>query len=137
MPADKYDFVAAEGQRTFRQQAVHVAEMNYAVCSAVSGAPLPDPGMRHDSPKPELIGGVKHSFDYCRRVLSDLEDRDLTGTFRTPDGKTIPKAKMVYFLVGNWSDHYGHFATHLRLNGLETPSIWSFPAVILGATTRR
>lgn len=137
MPADRYDEQFVPGQRTFGQQARHVAEMNYAVCSALAGEAPPTPSAGHESPKKRLVELARRSFEYCRGIVVDHGDSVMSGAFETPDGSSLPKAKMLFFLVGNWADHYGHFATYLRMSGLEPPDTWALPADILQATTRR
>lgn len=137
MPEDRYDEQFVSGQRTFGQQARHVAEMNYAVCSAIADDPPPTPGTGHDSPENRLVAQMRRSFEYCRSVIAEHGDSVLYGAFETPGGDALEKAKMLFFLLGNWADHYGHFATYLRMSGLEPPDTWSLPADILSATTRR
>lgn len=137
MPEDRYDETFVSGQRTFGQQARHVAEMNYAVCSALAGEQPPTPKARHESPKKRLVDVMRRSFEFCRARITDLDGSVLAGGFGTPDGDSLRKATMLFFLVGNWADHYGHFATYLRMSGLEPPDTWSLPAEILRATTRR
>jgi len=137
MPEDRYDETFVSGQRTFGQQARHVAEMNYAVCSALAGETPPTPRARHESPKKRLVDQMRRSFEFCRARITDLGGSVLAGALGTPEGGSLEKAKMLFFLVGNWADHYGHFATYLRMSGLEPPDTWSLPAEILRATTRR
>lgn len=137
MPGARYDEQFVSGQRTFGQQARHVAEMNYAVCSALADETPPTPTAGHRSPKKRLLNLMRRSFEYCRGIIVDHGDSVLSGAFGTPRGGSLQKAKMLFFLVGNWADHYGHFATYLRMSGLEPPDTWALPADILRATTRR
>lgn len=137
MPAERYREEFVPGQRTLGQQARHVVEMNYAVCSALADETPPTPSTGHDSPKEKIVELMRRSFEYCRETIVDHGDSVLSGAFRTPEGDSLKKAKMLFFLVGNWADHYGHFATYLRMSGLEPPDTWALPADILQATTRR
>lgn len=122
MPADRYDFEATAGQRTFRQQAAHVVRSNFGVCSVLAGQERPDPGVDHESSKEALVEAAKRSFAYCGRVLDDRSDRALKRTVETRSGRTMKTSRLAFFLAGNWADHYGHFATHLRMNGMTPPS---------------
>lgn len=122
MPADSFDFEATAGQRTFRQQAAHVVGSNFGVCSVLADDERPDPGVNHQSSKDALVEAMKRSFAYCGQVLGEQSDRALKGTVEMRNGETMKASRLAFFLAGNWADHYGHFATHLRMNGMTPPS---------------
>lgn len=125
MPAENYDYIGAEGQRSFRKQASHVIGSNYDVCGLLDGREieeLPDPGVTGDSSRDELVAAMKESFRYCRDVLSRVGDDALVRRVETPRGPVLDVADEVFFLAGNWGGHYAHFATHLRDRDIVPPS---------------
>lgn len=125
MPAENYDYVGADGQRSFRQQAAHVIGSNYDICALLDGRDieeLPDPGVTGDASKDELVGAMKESFQFCRKVLSRVGDDALVRRVETPGGSVLDVAHEAFFLAGNWAGHYAHFATHLRDHDIMPPS---------------
>lgn len=123
MPANKYDFKASPGERTFGALALHITQFNNAVCSRFTSESAPNiKGLTNNSAKDKLVNAMKASFDYCTKALEPLDDSNMG----KPMGKLGPfnltKGSALVILAMDWADHYGTQAVYLRLNGIEPPS---------------
>jgi uncharacterized damage-inducible protein DinB len=133
MPADKFSFAPTGGEfkgvRTFRQQATHVAYVNYAVAAAVLGEKNPsesdasENGPANLKTKEEIVNYVKASFAYTHKAMATLTDGNLTGLVQSAFGKN--KTTRIYMAnVALWHsfDHYGQMVVYLRMNGIVPPA---------------
>ncbi len=122
MPADKYGFKPTDAQLTFGFVAHHIAQANYALCSAIGGekgATLPD--RDGTEPKDTLIDELKTSFEFCDQAMNKLTDDHLTDEVQM-FGRSRPKAAAALGYVIDLVDHYSQLAIYLRLNGILPPT---------------
>ena len=120
MPADKYMFQPTPAQMTFAHLMTHVVESNRYMCSSIAGEGLPKSSDVKDSDgKDAIVADVKASFDYCKKVLSTLDDSKLAD--QIPLFKRT-RANLMMFVAADHADHYATAAIYLRLNGLVPPT---------------
>jgi uncharacterized damage-inducible protein DinB len=128
MPPDKYSFKPTADQITFGHLMMHIAGSNTNLCAAISGEPKPeDAKLSETDPKDKLVDAVKASFDYCTKVLANLDDSKLDGQLTLFGGRSFSRATAMFALSGDWTDHYSAAAMYLRLNGILPPTAQKKP----------
>lgn len=124
MPADKYSFKPSDGQQTFGERVVHVAQANVGLLSALGGnaaKPTIDPKA---TSKEAALKAMDESFDYGTALLKQQTDQTLAQAapaapkFLGPSSRT----RLVTFVMGHTWDIYGQLAVYLRLNGHVPPA---------------
>jgi hypothetical protein len=65
---------------------------------------------------------VKASFDFCSKVLANLQDSKLGDTVKFLGGRQVPRARVLIELTDDLEDHYSQLASYLRLNKMTPPS---------------
>jgi DinB superfamily len=123
MPADKYSYHPTPDQWTFAKIISHVAQSDFGVCSILSDTPAPqNRKVTETDPKEMLVPAVKASFDFCSKVLANLQDSKLGDTVKFFGGRSTPRARALLELTDDLEDHYSQLAGYLRLSGMLPPS---------------
>jgi uncharacterized damage-inducible protein DinB len=123
MPADKFNYKASADQMTFGQLVVHMAEVNYLLCSKAAAVPAPKvEEVKETDSKDRLVTALKASFDFCSDALAKMDDSKLAETTEGFGGKQVTRARLSLILAGAWEDHYAQAAMYLRLNGVLPPT---------------
>ena len=123
MPGEQFDFRPTDAQRTFAQQAFHVAGANVLNLSFLGGDVAPPVIDRTAAGRAEAIAAMDASFDYGTTLLQSQNDAWLmavveTNAFLGPSSR----ARVVWFLLGHSWDIYGQMVVYLRLNGHTPPA---------------
>ncbi len=122
-PADKYVYKPTDAQMTVGAIAVHLIEGNDMLCSAVGGTTAPHrDALTATSPKEQLMGQLRESFQYCETALAALADAKMADQVPSFGGRQASRAQMAFITVGDWYDHYSQLANYLRLNNLVPPT---------------
>jgi hypothetical protein len=90
VPEEYYSFRPTEAVRTYGQIVGHIADAQYANCSAVLGEKDPNPKIEATkTSKADLIAALKGSFAYCGRVYNSMTDASATQLvkFSSPLGR--------------------------------------------------
>ncbi len=134
LPAEKYAYRPTPGQMTFAQLVAHIVQTNSALCSGISGEPLPDtryPSLTMEQikkladtdSKEALVGAMKQSFDYCTEVMAKFDDSHLGEEASIFGRRTgLSRADALVTIANDWADHYSTAASYLRLNDILPPS---------------
>jgi len=123
MPADKYSFHPTPDQWSFGKVASHIAHASYAVCGMLSDTTPPKGAeLSETSSKDAIVAGIKASFEFCDQSLASLQDAKLGDTITFFRGTKATRARALFELTDDLSDHYSQLAGYLRLNGLLPPS---------------
>jgi hypothetical protein len=123
MPGDKYSYHPTPGQWSYAKILSHVAQSSFNLCSMLSGSPAPQNWKVVESdPKEKLVPAVKASFDFCSKVLANLQDSKLGDTVTFLAGRQVPRARVLIELTDDLEDHYSQLASYLRLNEMTPPS---------------
>ncbi|MGB2603218.1 MAG: DinB family protein [Candidatus Sulfotelmatobacter sp.] len=123
MPADKFNYKASADQMTFGQLVVHMAEVNYLLCSKAAAVPAPKvEEVKETESKDRLVAALGASFDFCSDALAKMVDSKLAETTEGFGGKQVTRARLSLILAGAWEDHYAQAAMYLRLNGVLPPT---------------
>jgi uncharacterized damage-inducible protein DinB len=124
MPAEKYTFKPTDGQQTFGERVVHVAQSNLFFAGLLGGSatkPTIDPKA---TTKEAALKALDDSFDYGAAVLKEQTDQTMTQGIASPPKFLGPssRTRVMTFLVGHTQDIYGQLAVYLRLNGQVPPA---------------
>jgi hypothetical protein len=123
MPADKYGFKAPPDDITFGYLLLHVADINYPMCSLIGGVPAPKPPeLKETDPKDVLIERMKASFDFCTTALAKLDDSGMQQTLDL-GGAKMSRAMTILTLTGTWTSHHELQLRYMQMNGIsEAPA---------------
>lgn len=133
MPADKSDFAPSQGDfkgvRTFSQQMMHIAAVNYEIAAATLGEKNPsEAGKSENGPasihgKDAVVKYLKESFAYAHKATNSLTASNSTEMVNSPfgDGK-IARISLASFMSWHSFDHYGQSTVYARMNGVIPPA---------------
>ena len=126
VPEEYFSFRPTEAVRTFGQIIGHVADAQYANCSAVLGEKDPNPKIETTkTSKADLIAALKDSLAYCGRAYNSMTDASATQMvkFSSPLGPVpMPKLSVMTINMGHNQLHYGNLVTYMRLKNITPPS---------------
>ncbi len=118
MPADKYGFKAPPDDITFGYLLLHVADINYPLCSLIGGVPAPKlPQLNETDAKDLLIERMKASFEFCTTALANLDDSGMQQTLDL-GGAKMSRAMTILTLTGTWTSHHELQEKYLQFNGI-------------------
>ncbi|HEX8252196.1 MAG TPA: DinB family protein [Thermoanaerobaculia bacterium] len=122
MPEENYAFKPAEDVRTFGQIVGHVADSQYAFCSAVLGEKNPAPKIeKSKTPKAELIAALKDALAYCDTAYSRVTDASAAEMVKHM-GSDMPKLGVLSVNNIHTIEHYGNLVTYLRIKNIVPPT---------------
>jgi uncharacterized damage-inducible protein DinB len=124
MPADKYSYKPSDGQQTFGERTVHVANANVYFMSLLGGnatKPTIDPKA---TSKEAALKALDDSFDYGAAMLQQATDQTLLQSVASAPKFMGPSSgtRVVSFVMGHTWDMYGQMVVYLRLNGHVPPA---------------
>ncbi len=130
MPAEKYSFKPVNGAfkdvRTFGEQGNHGACANFAFFKEIEKKEPPQNcetgGPSPATTKAELMGYLRESFSYARRVLGTMTTANALEPAGGPYGGNSTRLGLATLAVWHASDHYGQLVVYLRLNGIVPPA---------------
>jgi uncharacterized damage-inducible protein DinB len=122
MPEENYSFKATDDVRSFGQLVGHVADAQYAFCSAVLGEKNPAPGVeKGKTSKAELVTALQDAFAYCDKAYDGMTDAHAADTVKF-FGRDTTKLAVLSFNSAHTDEHYGNVVTYMRLKKLVPPS---------------
>ena len=122
-PADKSGYKPTPAQMSVADIAVHLAEGNDMLCSAVGGTTAPQrTPVTATTPRDTLLARVRETFAYCQTALAGLTDAQMADSVPSFGGRKALRGTMLLITVGDWADHYSQLAIYLRLNGMLPPT---------------
>ncbi len=109
--------------RTAGQILAHVANAQFAFCSAAAGEANPNQeNYEETATTPEaVVAALQAGFDYCAGVYDRLTDAE-GAVMRSFFGREMAGSGILAFNSAHNYEHYGNLVTYLRLNGLVPPS---------------
>lgn len=122
MPEENYTFKPADTVRSFGQIVGHVADAQYAFCSAVLGEK--NPGLKVEktkTTKAELTAALKDAFAYCGRAYEGMTDTSAIHLVKFMGGDT-PKLGVLNVNNIHTIEHYGNLVTYMRMKNLVPPT---------------
>jgi uncharacterized damage-inducible protein DinB len=122
MPEENYSFKPTPDVRSYAALLGHIADAQYAFCSAALGEKNPAPGIeKTKTSKADLTAALKDAFAYCGKAYSALTDENAGQTVKFFGGERS-KLNVLQFNNMHNMEHYGNIVTYLRLKGLVPPS---------------
>lgn len=121
MPEEHFAFKPVPEVRSFAALLGHIADAQYAFCSAVLGEKNPSPGVeKTKSTKAELAAALKEAFAYCDKAyaISDALAAETVKFF----GAERTKLNVLSFNTAHTWEHYGNLVTYMRMKGIVPPS---------------
>ena len=128
-PEDKYDYKLQKDQRTFAQNLLHAAALDYVLVRAISGSNLgPDFG-KGDNPsrdvfktKADVVKFVQQAVADGAAVIQQQGDAGLDKTMKLPWGNKLLHGSYIWmFAIEHSGEHYGQLVVYYRANNLVPP----------------
>jgi len=124
-PEDKYDYKATPAERTFAENLLHVAGVNYYFTNAVRGEKPPageNPPRSQYKTKAEVVAFVKKSFTDGAAAIEARGDTGMSETVVDPYSNEDTRIyDYAYGFIEHSGEHYGQLVVYYRLNGIVPP----------------
>lgn len=131
-PEDKYDFKLQKDQRTFAENLLHVAAVDYDVISRISGSHVgPDFGSDAHNPsrevyktKADVVKLLEQAVDDGAAVIKQQGDAglDKSAPFGWETGKHVVHNSYGWMAaIEHSGEHYGQLVVYYRANNLVPP----------------
>jgi uncharacterized damage-inducible protein DinB len=127
-PEDKYDFKLQKDERTFAQNLLHAAALDYVLIRRVSGSNLgPDFG-EGDNPsrdvfktKADVVKFVQEAVSDGAQVIQQQGDAELDKTSKFFGNRLAHNSAIWTFAIEHSAEHYGQLVVYYRANNLVPP----------------
>jgi dienelactone hydrolase/uncharacterized damage-inducible protein DinB len=127
-PEDKYDFKVQKDERTFAQNLLHAAALDFVLVRRISGSNLgPDFG-QGDNPsrdvfktKADVVKFVQEAVADGARVIQQQGDAGLDNTSRFLGNRLARNSSIWTFAIEHSGEHYGQLVVYYRANNLVPP----------------
>ena len=129
-PEDKYDFKLEKDERTFAENVLHVAAVDYDLMRAASGTNIgPDFGKNRHNPsrdvyktKADVVKLIQQAIADGASILQQQGDAGLDKTMRMPWGNSLAHNSYIWvFAIEHSGEHYGQLVVYYRANNLVPP----------------
>jgi uncharacterized damage-inducible protein DinB len=124
-PEDKYDYKATPAERTFAENLLHVAGVNYYFTNTVRGEKPPageNPPRSQYKTKSDVVAFVKKSFADGAAAIEARGDKGMTEIVVDPYSNEETRiSDYAYGFVEHSGEHYGQLVVYYRLNGIVPP----------------
>lgn len=124
-PEDKYDYKAAPAERTFAENLLHVAGVNYYFTNAVRGEKPPageNPPRSQYKTKADVVAFVKKSFADGAAAIEARGDKGMSEMVVDPYSNEETRiSDYAYGFIEHSGEHYGQLVVYYRLNGIVPP----------------
>ncbi len=127
-PEDKYDFKLQKDERTFAQNLLHAAALDFVLARMVSGSNLgPDFG-QGDNPsrdafktKADIVKFVQEAVADGAQVIRQQGDAGLDNTSKFFGNRLAHNSAIWMFGIEHSGEHYGQLVVYYRANNLVPP----------------
>jgi len=127
-PEDKYDFKVQKDQRTFAQNLLHAAALDFVLIRRVSGSNVgPDFG-EGDNPsrdafktKADVVKFVQEAVADGAQVIQQQGDAGLDKTSKFFGNRLAHNSIIWTFAIEHSGEHYGQLVVYYRANNLVPP----------------
>ncbi len=124
-PEDKYDFKPVPAQRSFAEQLLHAAGVNYFFTNPVMGLKPPageDPKREQYKTKAAVVEFVKKSFADGAAAIQQKGDKGMNDLIVDPFANQQTRVSdMAWGLLEHSGEHYGQLVVYYRVAGLVPP----------------
>ena len=127
-PEDKYDFKVQKDQRTFAQNLLHAAALDFVLIRRVSGSNIgPDFG-EGDNPsrdvfktKADVVNFMQEAVADGAKVIQQQGDAGLDNTSKFFGNRLAHNSSIWTFAIEHSGEHYGQLVVYYRANNLVPP----------------
>jgi hypothetical protein len=127
-PEDKYDFKVQKDERTFAENLLHAAALDFVLIRRVSGSNLgPDFG-EGDNPsrnvfktKADVAKFVQEAVADGAKVIQEQGDTGLDNTSKFFGNRLAHNSSIWTFAIEHSGEHYGQLVVYYRANNLVPP----------------
>jgi uncharacterized damage-inducible protein DinB len=124
-PEDKYDFKPTPAQRTFAEQLLHAANVNYFFTNLALGQKPPaeeDPKRDQYKTKADVVAFVKKAFADGAAAIKTKGDKGMSDLIVDPFAhQQVRISDWAYGFIEHSGEHYGQLVGYYRLSGLVPP----------------
>ncbi|HET9409811.1 MAG TPA: DinB family protein [Candidatus Sulfotelmatobacter sp.] len=124
-PEDKYDYKATPVERSFAENLLHAAGVNYFFTNLVKGEKPPaaeDPKRDQYKTKADVVAFVKKSFADGADAIKAKGDKGMSELLVDSfANQQIRVSDMAYGFIEHSGEHYGQLVVYYRLAGLVPP----------------
>lgn len=131
-PEDKYDFKVQQDERTFAENLVHVAAVDYDIVGRVAGTHVgPDFGKDNHNPPPgmfktkaEVVKLLEDAVAAGAKVIQEQGDAgmDKTQAFGWETGRHVVRNSYIWLTgIEHSTEHFGQLVVYYRANNLIPP----------------
>ena len=121
MPEEHFSYKPVETVRSFAELASHVAESQYAFCSAAMGEKSPGVKVPATGTKAELSAAYTLASEYCDKAYKSVTDASAMEAVKVFGGD-MTRAGALQFNTAHLFEHYGNMVTYMRMKGVVPPS---------------
>lgn len=123
MPEADYNFQPTKDIRMFGQIFGHVANAQFAQCSAAQGVANPNQGNDNEkkTTKAEFVKALADSFALCDAAFAALTDANAVELVKQGQNE-VARGSLLAGVIGHGNELYGTGAVYMRLKGLVPPS---------------
>ena len=127
-PEDKYDFKVQKDERTFAQNLLHAAALDFVLIRRISGSNLgPDFG-EGDNPsrdlfktKADVVKFVEEAVADGAKLIQQQGDAGLDNTSKFFGNRMAHNSHLWTFAIEHSGEHYGQLVVYYRANNLVPP----------------
>ena len=124
-PEDKYDYKATPAERTFAENLLHVAGVNYYFTNALRGEKPPageNPPRSQYKTKADVVAFVKKSFADGTAAIEARGDKGMSEIVVDPySNEETRVSDYACGFIEHSGEHYGQLVVYYRLNGIVPP----------------
>jgi uncharacterized damage-inducible protein DinB len=129
-PEDKYDFKVQKDQRTFAENLLHVAAVDYDLISSIAGSHMgPDFGKNKHNPsrdaykaKADVVKLLQEAVADGADLIRQQGDAGLDTTSRMPWGNRLVHHSYAWaYAIEHSGEHYGQLVVYYRANNMVPP----------------
>jgi uncharacterized damage-inducible protein DinB len=124
-PEDKYDFKPTPAQRSFAEQLLHAAGVNYFFTNLALGKKVPaeeNPKRDQFKTKADIAAYVKKAFADGAAAIQAKGDQGMSDLVVDPfEHQQVRISDMAYGFIEHSGEHYGQLVVYYRVAGLVPP----------------
>ncbi len=123
VPEELYGYQPTDEVRTMGQILAHVANAQFAFCSAAAGedSPATENYEETATDKASIMAALDMGVEYCNGVYTNTSDaagQEMIQFF----GQDMAVSGVLAFNAAHNYEHYGNLVTYMRINGMVPPS---------------
>ena len=120
---EMYAFQPTEEVRSTGQLLAHIANAQYAFCSAAAGEESPNDQNLEETAttKADIVAALGAALAYCEGVYDAMTDAQ-GAVVRPFFGNEMAASGILAFNSAHNYEHYGNLVTYMRMNGITPPS---------------